>query len=168
MKSQVLVLGAGIVALLVGGSLLAQAPAGPSPIHMQGMKAAMKFESPLDGYLAPLNGNFKLRATEVEIEPGGSVGDHLHAGPGVRAVVAGELTFVEETGKENRIPAGGYFYEGGNISLRVFNRGAVPAKMIVVEVLAGDWAGSAMVPLTRRAELEQLGTKLRKQVCEGN
>ena len=156
-----------VLVLPVTAVMLAQMP-GHGRVEMQGMKAAMKFETSLDGYLAPLNGRFKLRATEVEIEPGGSVGEHLHAGPGIRAVIAGELTFVEETGKEYRIPAGEYFYEGGDISLKVFNRGAQPAKMIVVEVLAGDWAGSAMMPLSRRAELDQLGAKLRKQVCEGN
>lgn len=163
MKSKLLTLPT--LLFLAAVLLYAQMPAGHGAVEMKGLKSAIKFEAPLDGFLRPLNGRVKLRATEVDFEPGAAVGDHLHAGPGVRLILAGELTFIQETGKEYVVPTGGYFYESGEISLRAVNRGAQPAKMVVVEVLAGDWQGSAMVPLARRADLEQQGSKLAKQIC---
>ncbi len=90
------------VALLLASTLhvSAQQPAATPAVHMQGVKAAMKHESPVEGFLTPLNAKVKMRATEVTFEPGGLVGDHLHAGPGIRYVSSGELTFVDETGKK--------------------------------------------------------------------
>lgn len=33
-----------------------------------------------------------MRAIEVDFEPGGTVKDHYHFGPGIRRVLSGELT----------------------------------------------------------------------------
>ena len=49
-----------------------------STIEMSGLKPAMKFEAPVAGFLEPLNGKLKLRATEVDFEPGAVLGDHYH------------------------------------------------------------------------------------------
>src|SRR6266496_4798077 len=89
-------------------------PAAKPAVHMQGAKAAMKYEAPVEGFLTPLNGKVKMRATEVTFDPGAMIGDHLHAGPGIRFITSGELTFVEENGKENVVRTGEYFYESGD------------------------------------------------------
>ena len=156
-------------ALVMAGLLLlsaipvdSQAPA----VEMHGVKAAMKFEAPVEGFLQPLNDKLKLRATEVDLEPGAALGDHLHVGPGIRLLLAGELTIVQaESGKELQVRAGDYFYEAGDQSFRVENRTPQPARLLVVELLPADWQGSAMVPPARRADLEQEGSKLRKLLC---
>lgn len=142
---------------------LAQTPA--AKVEMNDVKAAVKFEQPIKGFLTPLNDKAKLRATEVDFAPGGSVGDHLHAGPGVRYVVSGELTFTDNSGKEHAVKQGDYFYESGDESIKAVNKGSAPAKMLVVEVLPADWSGSAMAPVSRRNDLAQEGQKLQKLVC---
>lgn len=157
--------------LLAAGvaALYGQMPASHSPVEMKGVKPAMKFEAPVEGFLKGVNGKLKLRASEVEFEPGGALGDHYHVGPGIRLVLAGELTVVDAaTGKEQRVQAGGYFYEAGDASFRVQNRGAQPAKLLVMEILPASWQGTAMATMDRRAELEQEGIKLQKQLCPGN
>ena len=109
-----------------------------------------------------------MRATEVEFEPNGAVGDHLHFGPGIRHLVAGELTLLGDSGKEQQVQAGDYFYESGDRDIRVQNRGSVPAKLVVVELVPADLEGSAMVPLDRRPDLEKEGQKLKDAICSAS
>jgi len=158
------------VALLLASTLhvSAQQPAATPAVHMQGVKAAMKHESPVEGFLTPLNAKVKMRATEVTFEPGGMVGDHLHAGPGIRYVSSGELTFVDETGKEKVVRAGEYMFESGDQNIKAYNRGNVPAKLVVVELLPAEWQGPAMVGMERRDQLASQGPKLQNSVCKSH
>ncbi len=143
-----------------------QTSSGPAVIEMTGVKAEKKFEAAVQGFLTPVNDKLKLRATEVSFAPQGSVGDHLHAGPGIRLLLAGDLTVVDaETGREQQVHAGEYFYESGDRSLRAYNRNSQPAKLLIVELLPASLQGGAMVPLSRRAELEQEGGRLRELAC---
>jgi len=88
-------------------------------VEMKGVKAQKKHEAALAGFFTPINGKLKMRATEIEIEPQGSIGDHLHFGPGIRHLVAGELTLVDaDTGKEQLVRAGDYFDETGDRDVR--------------------------------------------------
>ncbi len=136
---------------------------------MSGLKPAMKFEAPVEGFLRSLNGKLKMRATEVDFEPGAVLGDHYHVGPGIRFVLAGELSVVHgETGEEQRVREGGYFYETGDVSLRVYNRSGETARLLVVELLPATWQGTAMVPLARRADLAEEGTRLQKLLCQAD
>src|SRR6266540_7502129 len=79
------------------GQARAQAP-GTSPVRVdtKGLSAKIKFESVLAGYLTELNGKYKLRVTELTLEPGGHVGEHNHVGPGIRLMTLGEMTYVLE------------------------------------------------------------------------
>ena len=159
-----------VLSLLV---LWAGAHGGSTPSHpaveMRGVSAAMKFEALLAGFLQPLNARLKLRASEIAFEPGGSLGDHLHVGPGIRLVLAGELTVTPSGAHaEQVVKSGEYFYEAGDQSFRVENRTPQPARLLVVELLPADWQGSAAVALERRAELEQVGEQLRKRLQEEN
>lgn len=55
----------------------AQAAGGsPGKVDTKGLTAKIKFESVLAGYLGELNGKYKLRVTELVLEPGGYVGEH--------------------------------------------------------------------------------------------
>ncbi len=167
-RGLLLIAALGLLAMGVA-RLEGQMPAGPSTVEMHRIAAAMKFEAPVEGFLKPLNQKFKLRATEVDFEPGGSLGNHLHVGPGIRRVLAGELTVVHaETGKEQVVGAGEYFYESGDQSLRVSNRGTQTAKLLVVELLPATLKGSAMVSMDRRAEIEEQGKNLKKLVCQAD
>jgi hypothetical protein len=78
------------VALLCGtGRLAAQ-----QTVEMRGITSVVKMEEVTFGHLPELNGKFKLRATEMTFAPGGYIGAHHHAGPGIRYVISGELTFA--------------------------------------------------------------------------
>lgn len=59
-----------------------QMPTGHSSVEMSGVKPAMKLQKPLEGFMTPLNGKLDMRASEVDFEPGGTVKDHFHFGPG--------------------------------------------------------------------------------------
>ncbi len=150
-----------LLPLWLGG----QAPTGHEAVQMQGVRPQMKFEAPVQGFLRPVNGKLKLRATEVVFEPGGVLGDHYHSGPGIRLVLEGEVTVAEAVTVEKVAHAGEYFYESGDQSQRLQNRSTRPAKLLVVELLPGSWQGPAMVPLSRRPELEQLGGQLQELLC---
>src|SRR5713101_1296216 len=146
-----------------------QTPTSQSAVEMKGMKPAVKVQTPVEGFLTPINGKLDMRATEVEFEPGGGVQDHYHFGPGIRRVLAGELTLIyADTKKEQVVHAGDYFYESGDVNIQGVNRGTETAKVLVVVLVPASLKGSAMVPLSRRAELAESGARLRDQVCSQN
>jgi quercetin dioxygenase-like cupin family protein len=166
MKSRFTVVAA--VMLWAAGAvrLDSQTPTSHSTIEMSGVKPALKLQAPVEGFLTALNGKLDMRASEVEFEPGGGVKDHYHFGPGIRRVLAGELTLVDtEKGTEQVLRAGEFFYEAGDRNLPVYNRGKEPAKLLIVELVPAGWKASAMLPLARRAEAEQNGARLKELVC---
>jgi len=143
-----------------------QMPASHSAVEMTGVKPALKMQTPVEGFFTPLNGKLDLRASEVEIESGGSIKDHYHFGPGIRRMLAGELTLIfADTKKEQVVPAGEYFYEPGDVNINGVNRGKEPAKLLIVELVPAGLKGSAMVPLDRRAELAANGPRLKEEIC---
>jgi quercetin dioxygenase-like cupin family protein len=108
-------------------------------VEMKDAKAQKKHEVMLAGFMTP-NGKLKMRATEVEIAPGGYIGDHLHYGPGIRQMLAGELTLVNaDTGQERVVRAGDYFDETGDVSIRPYNRSTVPAKFAISSSFRRTW-----------------------------
>ncbi len=160
-----LVTGLGCLAAVAVG-LGQQTSTSQSAVEMKGMKPAVKLQSPVEGFLTPINGKLDMRATEIEFEPGGGMRDHYHFGPGIRRVLAGELTFIyADTKKEQVVRAGDYFYESGDVDIWASNRSAEPAKLLVVELVPAGLKGSAMVPLARRAELAENGSRLKEAIC---
>jgi quercetin dioxygenase-like cupin family protein len=118
-------------------------------VERKGTSAKVKHEEVVSGYLTALNGKYKLRVSENTFEPGGFVGDHHHVGPGIRVVTAGELTLVQ-AGKSTIKKAGDTFYEAGDVSIAVHNKGKIPAVILNFEILAVDWKGSSNVPVKSR------------------
>lgn len=58
------------LAIAALAALAGQMPARHTAVEMSGVKPAMKFEAAVEGFLQPLNGRLKLRASEVDFEPG--------------------------------------------------------------------------------------------------
>jgi quercetin dioxygenase-like cupin family protein len=133
---------------------------------MSGVKASLKLQAPVEGFMTALNGKVDLRATEVELQPGGAVKDHYHFGPGIRRMLAGELSLIyADTKKEQVVRAGEYFYEPGDVNIWAVNRGSVPATWLAVELVPAGLKGSAMAPPAARTELVESGARLRQLVC---
>jgi len=110
-----------------------------------GISAAIKFEETVSGYLTELNGKYKLRATEVTFAPGALLDAHHHAGPGLRKVLNGELTFVQ-AGKTIVYKAGDYFFESGNVVHTAQNRTQAPVRVVFFEVLPVSYTGPSVIP----------------------
>ena len=104
----------------------------------------IKLETVVSGYLADLNGKYRLRVTETTFQPGGYVGEHHHAVPGMRYVAAGELTF-NQAGKITIYKAGDTFYEAGNVTHTAQNKGKVPVVIIITEIIPVDWKGPTAI-----------------------
>lgn len=115
-------------------------------VERKGTSGSVKHEEVVSGYLAGINGKYKLRVSENTYEPGGYVGDHHHTGPGIRVVTAGEFTLVQD-GKTTVKKAGDTFYEAGDVSIAVQNKGKVPAVLLNFEILPVDWKGSSNIPV---------------------
>lgn len=113
-------------------------------VQSQGVSSRVKLEETVYGHLQELNGKYKFRASEVTIAPGGKLGPHHHAGPGVRYIAAGELTFVEG-GKATIYKAGDFFYESGNIVHTAENKAKVPVRIVFFEVLPVQWTGVSVI-----------------------
>jgi quercetin dioxygenase-like cupin family protein len=120
-------------------------PAAEQALELRGITPKVKLEEIVSGHLVELNGKFKLRVTEVTFAPGGYLGPHHHAGPGIRFVASGALTFTQGgTGKIYQ--AGDYFYETGSVVHTAHNNTKSPVRVVFVEVLPAEWSGSSVIP----------------------
>ena len=130
------------------GPSFGTAPAGTSPVRVdaKGLAARIKFEEVISGPLGDLNGRFKLRVTELTLEPGGHVGEHNHAGPGIRQVTVGQMTYVlpDRTVVYN---PGDFFFESGDVNHTVYNRTDAPMVHVLFEVLSVDLRGPSLIPV---------------------
>jgi len=115
-------------------------------VERKGIAGKVKQEEVVGGYLTGLNGKYKLRVSENTFEPGGYIGDHHHAGPGIRVVTAGEFTLVQD-GKTTVKKAGDTFYEAGDVSIALQNRGKVPAVLLNFEIVPVDLKGASNMPV---------------------
>ena len=114
-------------------------------VDTKGITPKVKLEEVISGHLAELNGKFKLRVSELTFEPGGSLGEHHHAGPGIRFVASGKLTFTQ-AGTSTIYQAGDYFYESGNVVHTAVNKTKSPVRVVFVEILPADWRGPSVIP----------------------
>ena len=122
------------------------APGSPPRVDTKGLTARIKFESVLDGYLTELNGKYKLRVTELVLEPGGYVGEHHHAGPGIRQVTSGTMTYVLPD-KTVIYGPGDFFFESGNVNHTAQNKTDAPMVHLLFEVLPADHKGPSIMPV---------------------
>jgi len=122
----------------------AQAPTGPARVDTKGLTAKIKFESVLSGYLGELNGKYKLRVTELVLEPGGYVGEHHHAGPGIRQVTSGHMTYVLP--EKTVVYGPGVFFESGDVNHTAQNKTDAPMVHVLFEILPLDLKGPSIMP----------------------
>lgn len=115
------------------------------PIDRKGETGAVKLEQVISGYLTDINGKYKLRVSESNYGPGGSIGEHHHVGPGIRYLVSGEWTRVGE-GKTETRKAGEYWYSSGDTTGSASNKGNSPVRLIVFEILPADLKGGSAIP----------------------
>jgi quercetin dioxygenase-like cupin family protein len=123
----------------------AQTPV-PVKVDTKGLVAKIKFEAVLSGFLSDINGKYKLRVTELTLEPGGYVGEHNHIGPGIRQVTSGQMTYVLPD-KTTVYGPGEFFFESGDINHTVFNKTDAPMVHLLFEILPGDLKGPSLIPV---------------------
>ena len=116
-------------------------------VEVKGQSSKVKLNQVVSGYLSELNGKYQLRVSETTYEPGGSVGPHHHAGPGIRCITAGEFTDVLADGKTTIYKAGDCFYESGNVSHSPRNATDKPLVLLVFEILPASLSGGSAIPV---------------------
>jgi quercetin dioxygenase-like cupin family protein len=137
------------VTALVADARRASAQTGvavPVKVDTKGLVAKIKFEAELAGFLTELNGRYKLRVTELTLEPGGHVGEHNHVGPGIRQVTSGSMTYVLPE-KTVVYGPGDFFFESGDINHTVFNKTDAPMVHVLFEILPVDAKGPSLIPV---------------------
>ena len=132
-----------LTVLIWVGSGLGQEPV---KVDTKGLVAKIKFESVLSGYLTELNGKYKLRVTELTLEPGGYVGEHNHVGPGIRLVTSGQMTYVLP---ENTVVygPGDFFFESGDVNHTVYNKTDAPMVHLLFEILPAALKAPSLMPV---------------------
>ncbi len=140
-----------IMALLAQtGEAVAQttgsANTGPVRVDIKGLSAKIKFEQVISGPLADVNGKYKLRVTELTLDPGGHIGEHNHLGPGIRQVTVGEMTYVLPD-KTVVYKPGDFFFESGDVNHTVFNKTDAPMVHVLFEILPADVSGPSVIPV---------------------
>jgi quercetin dioxygenase-like cupin family protein len=124
----------------------AQTPDSPVKVDTKGLVAKIKFEAVLSGFLSDINGKYKLRVTELTLEPGGYVGEHNHVGPGIRQVTFGHMTYVLPD-KTVVYGPGEFFFESGDINHTVFNKTDALMVHVLFEILPADLKGPSLIPV---------------------
>ena len=133
----------GLIAMFCVTNSVAQEP-GKS--DRKGGDSKVKHDVVVSGYLTDLNGKYRLRVSETTFNPGGYAGDHHHAAPGIRVITAGELTLTQD-GKIKIYKAGDAYYESGDVTTSIQNKGKVPLVLLNFEILPVDWKGSSNIPV---------------------
>jgi quercetin dioxygenase-like cupin family protein len=139
-------LGALSVLPVLAGVRPAAAQTPGARVDTKGLTARIRFESVLSGYLNELNGRYKLRVTELVLEPGGYVGEHHHAGPGIRQVTSGHMTYVLPE-KTLVYGPGDFFFESGDVNHTAQNRTDAPMVHVLFEILPADLKGPSIMPV---------------------
>ena len=123
---------------------------GASPVRVdtKGLVAKIKFENVLSGYQTELNGRYKLRVTELTLEPGGYVGEHNHVGPGIRMMTFGEMTYVLPD-KTIIYGPGDFFFESGDVNHTVYNKTDKSNQHLLFEILPADLKGPSLMPVKK-------------------
>ena len=57
------------------------------------------------------------------------------------------MTQLTEAGKTRILKTGDTFYEAGDVSVAIQNKGKVPAVLLNFEILSADWKGSSNIPV---------------------
>src|SRR5499426_4074955 len=120
----------------------------PGKVDTKGLTARIKHESVLSGYLGELNGKYKLRVTELVLEPGGYVGEHHHAGPGIRQVTSGYMTYVLPD-KTVVYGPGDFFFESGDVTHTAQNKTEAPMVHGLFEIRPAEHRGPFIMPATK-------------------
>ena len=136
-----------LAALLARADGAAAQPPGASPVRVdtKGLTARIRFEEVVSGPLAEVNGRYKLRITELALAPGGHVGEHNHAGPGIRQVTEGRMTYVLPDRTVVYGP-GDFFFESGDVNHTVYNRTDAPMVHLLFEILPAGLGGPSLIP----------------------
>jgi len=131
-----------LVLIFAFSALSAQAQE-TSKVDTKGVTASILFEAPITGgHVSELEGEYKLRVTEIAIGAGGHVGDHNHLGPGIRQMTEGEMDYImpDETVVYRE---GDFFFETGDVSHRV--ESPQPSKHLLLEILPIDVEGPSLI-----------------------
>jgi quercetin dioxygenase-like cupin family protein len=134
--------------LLACSRVGAQTPEGGQQVETRGQESRIKLEAVLAGHLTELNGKYKLRASEVTYQPGGFIGSHHHAGPGIRCVTAGELTYIQPD-KTSVFRPGDCFFESGDVSHTAENRTDRPVALLNFEILPATRSGASAISVPK-------------------
>jgi quercetin dioxygenase-like cupin family protein len=136
-----------LMALLAqAGEVRAQVGVSQVKVDTKGLVAKIRFEAPLEGFLKEINGKYKLRVTELTLDPGGYVGKHNHEGPGIRQVTLGHMTYVLPD-KTVVYGPGDFFFESGDINHTVFNKTDAPMVHVLFEILPANLSGPSLIPV---------------------
>ena len=115
-------------------------------VEKSGQHSRIMLEQVVSGHLEELNGKYKLRVTEVTYDPGGFIGSHHHAGPGIRCVLSGELSY-EQPGKTTIYKPGDCFFESGDMVHTAHNLTKKPVVLMNFELLPVTWSDGSAIPV---------------------
>jgi quercetin dioxygenase-like cupin family protein len=117
---------------------LAASPAARADgVDLKGFHARVKAELTDLGHLSELNGKYRIRVTEVTMDPGGYMHAHHHLGPGLRCIQSGEMKY-EIGGKTMIYKPGDCFTETGAVTHESSNVGTTPVVLLNFELLPAD------------------------------
>jgi quercetin dioxygenase-like cupin family protein len=114
--------------------LLPSGPARADGVDLKGFHAKVKAELLDLGHLSELNGKYRIRVTEVTMDPGGYMHAHHHLGPGLRCIQSGEMKYEIE-GKTTIYKPGDCFTETGGVTHESSNIGTTPVVLLNFELL---------------------------------
>jgi quercetin dioxygenase-like cupin family protein len=129
-----------VLGFVIAALVAVPAVADQGEVMKQGFSSRLIMEQAVAGHLTEINGRYKLRLSESVYAPGGWIGVHHHAGPGLRYVESGTLTYLQ-AGLTRTYKPGDCFYETGAIQHTARNDGKEAVRLLNFELLPVDWKG---------------------------
>jgi quercetin dioxygenase-like cupin family protein len=132
--------------LIVGLNFIPAFSQNSASIQKQGLQTKTLLQQVDLVRSSELNGKYQLQLVESIFEPGGYLGEHHHAGPGIRYVTFGEITSVS-AGKSKVFKAGDSFYDSGDTVHELYNKTNKMVRVLNFEVLPSGWKGASAIPV---------------------
>ena len=134
-----------LLVLAISNNAFAESSAGA--VDRSGIQAEQRQESVVTENLEELNGKYKPRVAAVTYDVDGYIGNHHHAGPGLRCVTSGTLTYVQD-GETYEFGSGDCFYESGNVDYHANNNASEPVELFNFQILPIACEASSAITVT--------------------
>lgn len=131
-------------------------------VHAQGGESTLALAQDVE-LLDP--GGYLMRCDRVDFPLGGIAYTHTHRGPGIRCLLAGEIT-IETAGKRHAVKPGGAWFESGPEPVLALASEKEPTSFARVMILPRELRGKSSIRYVKAEDADKPKTQRYQVFCD--